>query len=555
MAPLFKKFSFGAPARKTVCTAAAFGLFMGLGSVSPGPYPVSEDSRRQTEPWYRRSAPWQPPSRTATAFLFSERTGTDNPTNGEAIPFRSAPAFIDIDGDLDLDLILGDVCGGVVLFENTGTANSPAFDAVDQSSNPFNVIALGANGAPTLVDIDNDLDLDVFVGVGGINNALSGAVRYYENTGTGGSPAFLERTGTANPLDVNIGKEAAPTFVDIDDDGDFDAFVGEGGVTISSGQVNYFENTGTSTTPAFIERRGSDNPLSFVDFGPGGIGDAKPTFVDLDGDGDFDVFGGDEYGLIHFFENTGTSDTAAFVERTGILNPFDGVDVGGNASPTFVDIDTDGDFDLFIGENNYSLNFFLNLDAALPVEITSFDAVIREETILLRWDTAGERNNAGFEIQRSAARGHTPDDWNAVAFVAGAGTTNEPQHYQFPVANPSPGIHRFRLKHIDFGGNATYSRVVEVRVDLFEPYRLTAAYPDPFNSGSTFSLAVDRAQHVTVTVYNSIGRRMAVLFDGELSSGATHRFTIESNGWPSGVYTYHVAGERFKVGRTVLLVN
>jgi len=506
-----------------------------------------------TQPWYRQAAPWPSP-RTAT-FFFSEQTGTDNPTNGEIIPFRSAPGFIDVDGDGDLDMIIGDVCGGVVLFDNTGTANSPAFDVADQSANPFSLIGLGANGSPALVDIDGDLDLDVFVGAGGVNNAISGDVRYYENTGTINNPSYAERTGTDNPLDVNVGKEAGPAFVDIDNDGDFDAFVGEGGVTINSGQINFFENTGSPTAPAFIERTGTDNPLSFVDFGPGGIGDAKITFVDLDSDGDPDAFGGDEYGLIHFFENTGSAESAMFVEQTGTLNPFDAVDVGGNANPSFVDIDSDGDFDLFIGENNYYLNFFLNLDGSLPVEIASFDAIVDGESILLRWDTASERDNAGFEVQQSESGTNDTDNWATLAFIPGAGTSSETRHYQYARRESSPGSYRFRLKQLDTGGNATYSEIIEVGVDLVDNYQLSAAYPDPFKSGSTFSLAVGHTQHVTVSVYNSIGQRMAVLYDKILSTGAPHRFTIESKGWPSGVYTYYVSGEQFSASRTVLLVK
>ena len=68
---------------------------------------------------------------------------------------------------------------------------------------------------------------------------------------------FVERTGTANPLgSVVVGWENAPAFVDIDGDGDFDAFIGE-----EYGTINYFENTGTNTAPVFVERTGTGNPL------------------------------------------------------------------------------------------------------------------------------------------------------------------------------------------------------------------------------------------------------------------------------------------------------
>ena len=56
----------------------------------------------------------------------------------------------------------------------------------------------------------------------------------------------------------NVSLFSAPSFADLDGDGDFDAFIGE-----ASGNINYFENTGSSSNPAFIP--GTNNPLSIVD--------------------------------------------------------------------------------------------------------------------------------------------------------------------------------------------------------------------------------------------------------------------------------------------------
>ena len=86
---------------------------------------------------------------------------------------------------------------------------------------------------------------------------------------------------------------------------------------------------------------------------------STPTWIDLDDDGDYDVVAGDETGNIHFFENTGSSTSASYTERTGSDNPFDAIlvqindnkvtddDVAdgipdGRAAPAFVDLDGDG---------------------------------------------------------------------------------------------------------------------------------------------------------------------------------------------------------------------
>ena len=49
-----------------------------------------------------------------------------------------------------------------------------------------------------------------------------------------------------------------------------------------------------------------------------------PVFADVDGDGDLDVVAGNlEPGNLRYFENTGSATAPAFVERAGAANPFD----------------------------------------------------------------------------------------------------------------------------------------------------------------------------------------------------------------------------------------
>ncbi|NES73769.1 MAG: hypothetical protein F6K24_55595 [Okeania sp. SIO2D1] len=90
----------------------------------------------------------------------------------------------------------------------------------------------------------------------------------------------VEQTGTNNPFDgIDVGFNAAPTLADIDGDGDLDAVVGD-----SNGNLNYLENTGTSTSPSYVQRTGTNNPFN------GFVGSySTPTFADLDGDGDLDA--------------------------------------------------------------------------------------------------------------------------------------------------------------------------------------------------------------------------------------------------------------------------
>ena len=76
------------------------------------------------------------------------------------------------------------------------------------------------------------------------SGTLDGTLRYFENTGSATAPAFTARTGAANPFNgVDVGTVSAPSFADLDGDGDLDAVVGE-----QDGTLRYFQNTGAGFT-------------------------------------------------------------------------------------------------------------------------------------------------------------------------------------------------------------------------------------------------------------------------------------------------------------------
>jgi hypothetical protein len=157
----------------------------------------------------------------AIAPAFTERTGAANPFNGVGVGFFSAPSLADLDGDGDLDAVVGeaDVGGTLHYFENTGSASAPAFTG---AANPFNGVDTGQGPAPSFADLDGDGDLDAVVG------EKDGTLNYFENTGSATAPAFAELADLANPFNgVDVGSYRTPSLADLDGDGDLDAVVGE----------------------------------------------------------------------------------------------------------------------------------------------------------------------------------------------------------------------------------------------------------------------------------------------------------------------------------------
>ncbi|MEW6102542.1 MAG: FG-GAP-like repeat-containing protein [bacterium] len=262
------------------------------------------------------------------------------------------PTFGDIDGDSDLDLIVGEQTNNELnLYKNIGSPVNPSWaPVVNIFNNPTygNITTPEQTSCPVLVDIDNDLDLDLFVG------GMSGRVRFYENTGSTTLPYWTDRGNV-----VNTGYNTKITFCDIDNDGLLDLFIGR-----DDGYISFYRNTGTMVAPAWILVANQYNNIDVGDV-------SSPIFCDIDRDGDYDLFIGNSQGIVYFYRNDGTPQTAAW---TYITNYFQGIDVGNYSRGfSFADIDQDGDLDLFIGEDSGYINQYENFYQFYPNEPVQFN--------------------------------------------------------------------------------------------------------------------------------------------------------------------------------------
>ncbi|WP_240592737.1 FG-GAP repeat domain-containing protein, partial [Macromonas bipunctata] len=264
--------------------------------------------------------------------------------HSETAPFGLAdvggavkPVLVDIDGDGDLDAFVGNGEGNTLFLKNNGTASSAAFAVA--STNPFGLVDVGSVAKPALVDIDGDGDLDAFVG------NWDGDTRFFRNTGNASSAAFA--AVSTNPFGlVNVGYGADSAFADIDGDGDLDALVGN-----SAGDIRLFANTGNASSAAFAAA--STNPFGLANVG----GRASLTVADVDADGDLDILVGNSNGDMLLFANTGAATTLpAFA--AAITNPLGLAHVDSNASPALADIDADGDLDVLVGNSAGAIQFF-----------------------------------------------------------------------------------------------------------------------------------------------------------------------------------------------------
>ena len=209
-----------------------------------------------------------------------------NPFGLQTTKLLAVPAFADLDGDGDQDLLVGEYEGVLKYFQNTGTSLNPQFAA--PQVNPFGLVSTYNVSVPAFADLDGDGDMDLLVG------EYYGAMQYFQNTGSMSNPQFA--APVTNPFGLTSTYSlAAPAFADLDDDGDLDLLVGE-----YEGSMKYFLNSGSALSPQFEPPW--TNPFGLVST----YYYAFPAFADLDDDGDLDLLVGEYYGVMKYFQNVST---------------------------------------------------------------------------------------------------------------------------------------------------------------------------------------------------------------------------------------------------------
>ena len=289
----------------------------------------------------------------------------------------SAINFNDLDDDGDLDLSWGDYFQqSLYIIWNIGNSSNAIMDNENILTQfPLNdpILTAGLN-MPSYTDIDLDGDRDLFV------TTLSGAYGYqlinnftfYENQ----NDTYIHQTSNFIST-IDLLSDVNPEFIDIDNDNDLDLFVGTDFDPSSFpwvGKIIYYENIGLDINGEIIWNKNSNNFLENSEFSENNL---FPSFVDIDYDGDYDLFIGDFNGLLHYFNNAGDSS----YYNMKYIGAIEDIDLSGYSTPEFVDMDNDDDYDLLIGNmsgtvlyyenigDKYSHNFILNNSNFLDINV------------------------------------------------------------------------------------------------------------------------------------------------------------------------------------------
>ncbi|MFB6272254.1 MAG: T9SS type A sorting domain-containing protein [Salinibacter sp.] len=186
----------------------------------------------------------------------------------------------------------------------------------------------------------------------------------------------------------------------------------------------------------------------------------------------------------------------------------------------------------------------------LPVELATFDATADGEAVHLRWKTASETGNAGFEVQRATENG-----FETLGFVEGAGTTTEATRYTYTAEGLSPGRYTFRLKQVDLDGSTSLGpeRTVTLRP---QELHLATTGPNPVQEGgqAAFRVTTNTEQVVTVTLHDVLGRTVRTIYDGRVGPNGRN-LSVPVSTLSNGIYFVRAQGSSETTTRRITVTQ
>ena len=189
-------------------------------------------------------------------------------------------------------------------------------------------------------------------------------------------------------------------------------------------------------------------------------------------------------------------------------------------------------------------------DFQLAVLLNSLFAEPGDESVTLNWATASESANDHFEILRDGA---------SVAHIPAQGSATTGHTYRFtdsPLANGT--VYRYSLVAVDANGEREELRSVTASptaaAGVVMAYALRQNFPNPFNPSTEISFDLVDAGRVRLSVYDLLGKQVAVLVNSALPAGR-HQVAFDGRALPSGIYIYRLSVNGFVSEKKMLLMK
>ncbi len=229
--------------------------------------------------------------------------------------------------------------------------------------------------------------------------------------------------------------------------------------------------------------------------------------------------------------------------------------VNSNADQVVLIPRTNGGIAVWRDNRNGNTDIYAQLifkDGSLPVELDNFSLSARGSgQVLLNWQTASEKDNAGFEVERRLIS--DPNASKAYEVVGsylnntsllGAGFSNTSRNYSFIDQPAKAGVYEYRLADYSLDGERVNHAPKTIEVlssSLSDGFSVGQNSPNPFKDKTIIPINLPQSASVELVVSDVLGRVIATPFNGILEGGS-HSLTINSSmlGNSSGAYYYSI---------------
>ncbi len=193
--------------------------------------------------------------------------------------------------------------------------------------------------------------------------------------------------------------------------------------------------------------------------------------------------------------------------------------------------------------------------APLPVELSSFHAFANRNSVRLRWKTASEINNYGFDVERKKEN----SEWEKIGFVAGSGNSNSPKNYSFTDKPTRGTLFSYRLKQKDMNGNYKYYGPISVKIKSSKVAKLLQNSPNPFNPSTSIKFYIPKESRVKIQIFDVLGREVTTLLNEQQKAGYHiiywDGYDKSGNAAASGIYIYRLTAGDFVQSKKMNLLK
>jgi len=189
-------------------------------------------------------------------------------------------------------------------------------------------------------------------------------------------------------------------------------------------------------------------------------------------------------------------------------------------------------------------------DAVLPVQLVNFSARTLEREIELNWNTLGEINNNGFEVQRST----DGVSFHKIGFVNGKLNSSKEETYNFVDSSVQNNItYYYRLKQIDVNGAFELSEIVNAVLNKSDQFSASKFYPNPVSNDEVYiDINLIESGKLSFEVFDAYGKKVHVeSVDGKVG---LNKISLQLHNMNSGTYFVKIlAGDKSRYGKLIKL--